>query len=83
MPVQHSSTTDGSRSMNMALGKCLPSPISAKKVLKESSAFFVPGHLTVGLNAVLDARAVGECYGSVMINAPRTTKASNLKKNQK
>ena len=31
-------TTDGSKSMKMALGTCFPELVSAKKVLKESSA---------------------------------------------
>jgi len=31
-------TTEGSRSMKMALGTCLPAVVSLKKVLKESSA---------------------------------------------
>ena len=32
-------TTDGSRSISIALGTCLPEPVSLKKVLKESSPF--------------------------------------------
>ena len=32
-------TTDGSKSMKIALGTCLPELVSEKKVLKESSAW--------------------------------------------
>ena len=48
VPVRVSSMTLGSRSTRMALGTCLPVPVSWKKVEKESS----PGVLSLGIQPV-------------------------------
>merc|ERR550534_2971865 len=45
VPILVSSMTVGSRSTNTALGTCLPDPVSAKKVWKESS----PKALSLGM----------------------------------